>query len=40
MDRRAYGATVHGLAESDMTEKLTLSLFNLHHNVGIGWKER
>ena len=28
MDRRAQWATVYGVAQSDMTEELTLSLFN------------
>ena len=29
MDRGAWWATVHGVSELDMTEKLTLSLFSL-----------
>ena len=28
MDREAWQATVHGVAKSDMTEGLTLSLIN------------
>ena len=32
MDKGAYQAAVHGVTESDMTERLTLSLFQDVHN--------
>ena len=33
MDRGAWRATVHGVAESDMTEQQTLSLFTSKLNI-------
>ena len=38
MDRGTWRATVRGFAKLDMTEPLTLSLFNpVHISGGIGW---
>ena len=31
MDRGAWQAAIRGVAESDMTERLTLSLFNIEN---------
>ena len=36
MDRGAWWATVHRIAESDMTEQLTLSIFNVLFGGGKG----
>ena len=37
MDRKAWWATVHGIAKSDMSEHVCMHAHNLHPFMGLPW---
>ena len=40
MDRRAWQATVHGVAKLNTTEQQTLSLFQWHQDMQLNQKQK